>query len=51
ACVEDKSPFLGALPIESKLAIAADSGNDFIQEFEGSEVASILENIISKVEW
>ncbi|QQP49824.1 Nucleotide binding protein 2 [Caligus rogercresseyi] len=46
-----KSLFLGALPIEPKLAAAADSGKDFIQEFEGSEVASILESIINKIEW
>ncbi|XP_040563628.1 cytosolic Fe-S cluster assembly factor NUBP2 [Lepeophtheirus salmonis] len=44
-------PFLGAIPIEPKLASAADSGDNFIQKFEDSEVASILESIISKIEF
>merc|ERR1711997_510545 len=34
-----KVPFLGAVPIEPKLALAAESGQDFIQQFQESEAS------------
>merc|ERR1712179_639109 len=40
-----KVPFLGAVPIEPKLALAAESGQDFIQQFQESEASKSLTRI------
>ena len=40
-----KVPFLGAVPIEPKLALAAETGQNFVQQFQESEASKCLVRI------
>lgn len=42
-------PFLGSIPIEPKIAEAADSGQDFVSTFQESEAAVIFKKIAEKI--
>merc|ERR1719391_713158 len=44
-----KVPFLGSVPIEPKLAVAAESGQNFVQTFAGSEASLRFKSIFASV--
>ncbi len=44
-------PFLGAIPIDPNLAMAAETGNNFMAEFQMSPVASIFKQLVNVVSW
>ncbi len=41
-------PFLGEIPIDPKLALAAENGQNFVQEFQASEAANAFVSILNK---
>lgn len=43
------APFLGAIPIEPKLAEAADAGIHFVDAFEESETAKKLGSVVDQI--
>lgn len=44
-----KVPFLGTVPIEPKLALCAETGGGFVNEFQGSEAAKSFVEIFEKL--
>lgn len=44
-----KCPFLGEIPIDPNLALAAEKGQNFVQEFQASQAALAFASIIQKL--
>ena len=45
-----KVPFLGEIPIEPNLALAAEKGQNFVIEFQSSTAAVAFSSIVDKIE-
>ena len=45
-----KVPFLGEIPIEPNLALAAEKGQNFVTEFKNSTAATAFSDIIEKIQ-
>ena len=44
-------PFLGSIPIDPNLAMAAETGKNFMSEFNNSPVADFFSQLVNVVNW
>ena len=45
-----KVPFLAEIPIDPSLAMAAEKGENFMKEFQGSSTAAAFSSVIEKIQ-